>query len=178
MKKVIKTLLVSAAICGLFATGSADAATYTTTNSHRTTQTQLSRSNVIQIQRELAKLDFYNGPKDGSWGPMTTDAVEDFQSSRGLVANGMPTAETLDALGVMPTQRGSTVTPVAATEIEPREGGAVYQENSVRSDSYTTRSHSGVLSVVSDNQNGSTCLTCTNGIYGTANTPNMHSNEY
>lgn len=178
MKRVIKTLFVSAAVCGLFAMGSAQAAQYTETSTHNTTQTQLSRAKVMQIQRKLAKLDFYKGPKDGSWGAGTTDAVKSFQNSRGFAESGMPTAETLTALGVTPTSRGRTITSDAATEISPTDGGAVYQENSVESDSYTTRSQRGILSVESANVNGSTCLTCTNGIYGTGDTANMHSNEY
>lgn len=178
MNKTIKTLLVSAAICGLFASAPVTAAEYTSVTTHNTTQTQLSRANVVQVQRQLAKLNFYNGPKDGRWGSGTTQATEEFQSSRGLTANGMPTEETLEALGVTPTSRGTTSTPVAATEIDPENGGTVYQENSIQSDAYTTRSQRGVMSVTSMHENGSTCLMCTNGIYGTGDTPNMRSNEY
>lgn len=177
MKRFVKTLLVSAAVCGLFAATPAGAAQYKSTTTHTTTQTQLSRTNVMQIQRKLAKLDFYKGKRDGRWGSETTQAVQDFQTSRGFVASGMPTAETLTALNVTPSDRDSTRTPQAVAEIAPKDGGAVYQENSVE-DTYTTRSQRGVLSVNGLTQNGSTCLTCTNGIYGTGDTPNMRSNEY
>jgi peptidoglycan hydrolase-like protein with peptidoglycan-binding domain len=178
MKNVIKTLLVSAAICGLFATTSAQAGSGGLTVVHNTTQTQLSRRDVAKIQSELSRLNFYKGVSDGSWGPRTTLGVTNFQASRGLTANGMPTAETLAALNVIPTRRDSTRTSATPAEIAPVGGGAVYQENVVQSDTYTTRGHNGTMSVVSMNQNGSTCLTCTNGIYGTGNTANMHSNEY
>lgn len=177
MKRVVKTLLVSAALCGLFALAPAEAAQYKTTTTHTTTQTQLSRANVMQIQRKLAKLDFYKGKSDGRWGSETTEAVENFQTSRGFVANGMPTAETLTALNVTPADRNSTSTPLAVAEIAPVNGGAVYEEDSVK-DTYMTRNQRGMLSVGGITENGSTCLTCTNGIYGTGDTPNMHSNEY
>lgn len=180
MKTLIKSLLVSAAVCGLFAVNPAQAGSVGeyAVKTHNTTQTQLSRGDVTEIQDKLAKLSFYDGPIDGSWGPRTTSAVRDFQSSRDMKETGMPNAETLVALNVSPTRSDKTSTLSAATEIEPVAGGAVYQENVVQSAAYTTRGTSGVLSVENLHVNGAACLTCTDGIYGTANTPNMRSNEY
>jgi peptidoglycan hydrolase-like protein with peptidoglycan-binding domain len=180
MKTLIKSLLVSAAVCGLFAVapGKAASAGEYAVKTYSTTQTQLSRADVTEIQGKLAELSFYDGLPDGSWGPRTTMAVRNFQSSRDMKPTGMPTAETLNALDVTParSERTNTLSPVA--EIEPKGGGAVYQENVVQSAAYTTRGGSGVLSVENLHVNGSTCLTCTNGIYGTGNTENMRSNEY
>jgi hypothetical protein len=45
-------------------------------------------------------------------------------------------------------------------------------------DLYTSRGISGVLALDNLHENGSTCLTCSNGIYGTSGTPNMRSNEF
>ncbi|MFC1577350.1 peptidoglycan-binding protein [Candidatus Omnitrophota bacterium] len=41
-----------------------------------------------KIQRALKKADFYRGAVDGMIGPGTRKAIEDFQRSRGLVADG------------------------------------------------------------------------------------------
>lgn len=180
MKTLIKSLLISAAVCGLYAVAPAQAESVGgyAVKTHNTTQTQMSRGDVTEIQGKLAELSFYDGPLDGSWGTRTTLAVRDFQSSRGMKPTGMPTTETLNALDVTPTRSDRTNTFSAATEIEPEGGGAVYQENVVESAAYTTRSTSGALSIENLHVNGSTCLTCSNGIYGTANTPNMRSNEF
>lgn len=43
---------------------------------------------------------------------------------------------------------------------------------------YIKRGTTGVLALENLHENGSTCLTCTNGIYGTSGTHNMRSNEY
>jgi hypothetical protein len=55
--------------------------------------------------------------------------------------------------------------------------GAAHDEDSA-SGLYTKRGTSGVLAIDNLHENGSTCLTCTNGIYGTSGTRNMRSNEY
>jgi peptidoglycan hydrolase-like protein with peptidoglycan-binding domain len=174
MTKTHHMFLIAAAVCGMLATNPAEAGqSREVLTSQGATETRLSRENVMDVQRRLATLDFYNGALDGSWGPMTTAATSNFQESRGLQQNGMPTEETLAALRVTPTHTG-----VAVMGSEPSAGGVIYREDTVRNDTYTTRSTSGSLSVVSDHQNGSTCGNCTNGIFGTGGTSNMHSNEY
>jgi peptidoglycan hydrolase-like protein with peptidoglycan-binding domain len=180
MKTLIKSLLVSAAVCALFAVAPAKAGSVGeyAIKTHNTTQTQLSRADVTEIQGKLAELSFYDGLRDGSWGPLTTSAVRDFQESRGMTADGMPNAETLVALDVTPTRSDKTRTLSAAANIDPVNGGAVYREDVVQSGAYTTRSTSAVLSVENLHVNGSTCQTCSNGIYGTSNTANMRSNEF
>jgi len=47
---------------------------------------------VLDVQRELARRDYYLGPQDGLAGPMTQSAVEAF-----LIDAGLPSAETIDS---------------------------------------------------------------------------------
>jgi len=54
---------------------------------------------VREIQRALQKANHYPGPIDGIFGPMTHQAVESYQKSKGLATGGM-TLETLRSLGL------------------------------------------------------------------------------
>jgi peptidoglycan hydrolase-like protein with peptidoglycan-binding domain len=56
------------------------------------------RVRVRVLQRRLAGLGFAPGPIDGRYGPLTTDAVERFQSARRLTVNGIVGAQTLRVL--------------------------------------------------------------------------------
>jgi peptidoglycan hydrolase-like protein with peptidoglycan-binding domain len=47
---------------------------------------------VLDVQRELARRDYYLGPQDGVAGPWTRRAVEDF-----LIDAGLPTTERIDS---------------------------------------------------------------------------------
>jgi Putative peptidoglycan binding domain len=58
-----------------------------------------SGSNVRALQRELAALGYSPGAIDGSYGPSTKAAVEQFQRASGLTADGVAGQETLAALG-------------------------------------------------------------------------------
>ena len=53
---------------------------------------------VKQIQNLLQYLDYYNGIPDGDFGPLTREAVTDFQRAFGLTADGDPGPETQKAL--------------------------------------------------------------------------------
>lgn len=53
---------------------------------------------VKQIQNLLQYLDYYNGIPDGDFGPITREAVTDFQRAFGLTADGDPGPETQKAL--------------------------------------------------------------------------------
>src|ERR1700722_391441 len=53
---------------------------------------------VRVLQRRLARLGFAPGPIDGRYGPLTTHAVERFQSARRLAVNGVVAGGTLRAL--------------------------------------------------------------------------------
>lgn len=55
-------------------------------------------SQVKTLQRALAALGFSPGTPDGDYGPSTQVAVERFQSSKGLTADGVVGAVTLAAL--------------------------------------------------------------------------------
>ncbi|MDJ1173920.1 peptidoglycan-binding domain-containing protein [Roseofilum capinflatum] len=55
-------------------------------------------NDVVELQRLLINNGFNPGPIDGYYGPLTRDAVEQFQLSRGLFANGIADAETIQAL--------------------------------------------------------------------------------
>lgn len=53
---------------------------------------------VKQIQNLLQYLGYYNGIPDGDFGPITRDAVTDFQRAFGLKVDGDPGPETQKAL--------------------------------------------------------------------------------
>lgn len=53
---------------------------------------------VKQIQNLLQYLDYYNGIPDGDFGPLTRQAVTDFQRAFGLTEDGDPGPETQKAL--------------------------------------------------------------------------------
>jgi peptidoglycan hydrolase-like protein with peptidoglycan-binding domain len=64
---------------------------------------------MIQIQTALANAGTYHGKIDGIWGKGMSDAVREFQSSRGLTPTGKIDARTLQKLGL-----GSQVAGIAA----------------------------------------------------------------
>lgn len=53
---------------------------------------------VKQIQNLLQYLDYYNGIPDGDFGPLSRQAVTDFQRAFGLKVDGDPGTETQKAL--------------------------------------------------------------------------------
>ena len=53
---------------------------------------------VKQIQNLLQYLGYYNGIPDGDFGPLSRQAVTDFQRAFGLTADGDPGPETQKAL--------------------------------------------------------------------------------
>jgi hypothetical protein len=50
------------------------------------------------LQQALKALGFYTGKPDGDYGPNTQNAVEQFQGSKGLTADGIVGQQTLTAL--------------------------------------------------------------------------------
>jgi peptidoglycan hydrolase-like protein with peptidoglycan-binding domain len=176
MKKVFGTLMLTAAVCGLLAASPAEARYYGTTTTIKSgSSVNLTRADIIAIQQSLVNRGFYVGKVDGTWGPMTASAMTSFQSSRGLPATGSPTRESLALLGVTPVHTASSVY-VAPYDIEPA-AGPMYTSTSHTS-VFRTRTTGSFAAINSPNVNGSTCLTCTNGIIGNGGTPSMPSNAY
>ena len=59
-----------------------------------------SGSDVAALQDALDRNGFDPGPIDGSYGPMTQSAVEEFQQVYGLPVTGLAGPQTLDILGL------------------------------------------------------------------------------
>lgn len=58
-----------------------------------------SRADVLgDIQRELVRRGFYDGPVDGIYGPRTDGAIRDYEQAAGLKPTGEPTEDLLRAL--------------------------------------------------------------------------------
>ena len=53
---------------------------------------------MIQLQRELGQLNYYEGPTDGIMGPQTIAAINDLQRQAGLPQTGQMNAATQAAL--------------------------------------------------------------------------------
>jgi hypothetical protein len=67
------------------------------TPSHPVTSVQPSTA-VMQLQRELGQLNYYEGPVDGLMGPQTIAAINDLQRQAGLPQTGQMNAATQAAL--------------------------------------------------------------------------------
>lgn len=63
----------------------------------------LSRADVQKLQSALNANGFDSGHPDGILGPNTRSAIRQYQSSKGLIADGFPGPELLEELGVQPT---------------------------------------------------------------------------
>src|SRR5712691_7030798 len=86
----------------------------------RTDASQLARTRaqiVSDIQRELARRGYFDGPIDGVHGPKTDTAIRDFEQTAGLKGNSQPDDVLLDAI------TRSAVKAPAAT-LAPRSGVA------------------------------------------------------
>jgi len=58
----------------------------------------LSRSDILAMQRSLNTLGFSSGEPDGMVGPMTRNAIKDYQRKAGLPADAYPTAELIQQI--------------------------------------------------------------------------------
>lgn len=67
-------------------------------------EARVSTENVKEMQSLLNRLGFDAGPPDGKVGPLTRNAIRDFQSSRGLPADAFPSASLLGVLKQAATQ--------------------------------------------------------------------------
>jgi membrane-bound lytic murein transglycosylase B len=61
---------------------------------------RLHREQVLELQTKLGESGFDAGTPDGVLGPATRQAIQAFQHSRGMVADGHPDAGLLKAVGV------------------------------------------------------------------------------
>jgi hypothetical protein len=71
---------------------------------------------ITDIQRELARRGYYDGPVDGLYGPRTDGAIRDFERAAGLKPSAQPSEELLQAI----TQ--SPLTSVNGTRSAPVTG--------------------------------------------------------
>jgi hypothetical protein len=178
MKAYLRNSLMAAAVCTIFLSGAAFAGviqdqsayndrSYTAPASQQDSLRPLARSDVRMIQQRLADRGYYNGQIDGLWGPRTTEAVSSFQSANDLPSDGKLTHATLDELGLAANANysGSQETAAAGANYE-------YEETVTTSEVYTTRGKRGFSSAEFDAQ-GSTCLTCRDGIYGHGGRPSQ-----
>ncbi|MEI6278268.1 MAG: peptidoglycan-binding domain-containing protein [Verrucomicrobiae bacterium] len=60
------------------------------------------RNNSMEaaVQRALARNGYYNGPIDGSIGPMSTQAIANYQADHGLRVTRYPDSSLLNSLGL------------------------------------------------------------------------------
>lgn len=65
------------------------------------------REQLVEIQKMLFALKFYNGPPDGILGPGTTGAVREFQKTAGLPVNGEVSQDLFDLLRDMVKSTGA-----------------------------------------------------------------------
>ena len=56
---------------------------------------------VVNVQTQLQRDGYYSGPIDGSLGPMTRQAIADFQADRGLAITSAVDEPTLASLGLV-----------------------------------------------------------------------------
>jgi peptidoglycan hydrolase-like protein with peptidoglycan-binding domain len=74
---------------------------------------------VADVQRELAKRNFYDGPADGISGPKTDAAIRDFIQAAGLKLAAEPTDEVLHALARSPVKAPSTRGAAGPARVDP-----------------------------------------------------------
>ena len=90
---------------------------------------ELTPGMVQQVQTKLQQQGLYHGGVDGLWGPETQTAVQGYQQSHGLTANGQIDSPTLASLnlasdGTLPApaavpSQAATPAPAAASSSPP-----------------------------------------------------------
>lgn len=134
MKTLLKTILMSAAICAISASAAAQNTQATGSYSGSISGSMaanrtLSSADVRLLQQELASRGYYTGSVDGIWGPLTTSAIQQYQSSLGLPTTGTLTTSMLNDLGV----RVTTDTQ-GLGDISPAAGDDVWDDDTLNSD--------------------------------------------
>lgn len=182
MKPIRSTLFAAAAVCALFAATPAHA-NYSfhssaalddnTVTTRTVSSTQLSSADVATLQQRLADRGYNVGAIDGVYGPRTDAAVRSFQRNNGMAPDGRLTTGTLDALNLASNDMRSEYSSMGNIEPaagEPMASEPAYTETTTRTDIYTTRSNRGFSADQFDAAH-STCLECTDGIYGNGGRP-------
>jgi peptidoglycan hydrolase-like protein with peptidoglycan-binding domain len=62
---------------------------------------------ITDIQRELARRGYYNGPVDGLYGQRTDGAIRDFERAAGLKPSAQPGETLLEAITRLPLRSGN-----------------------------------------------------------------------
>jgi peptidoglycan hydrolase-like protein with peptidoglycan-binding domain len=60
----------------------------------------MTREQIVEMQRALIARNLYQGEADGVWGPKTESAVKNFQTQSGLESTGVLNEPTARALGL------------------------------------------------------------------------------
>lgn len=68
-----------------------------------------------EIQQALKNAGFYNGPVDGKIGPLTQEAIRQFQQAHGLKTDGVVGTQTWEQLAPYATLSSDSGTPAAET---------------------------------------------------------------
>jgi hypothetical protein len=187
MKTSVKTFIAAAALCGVLYQTPAQAWFW---NHDKTSDAslpqyapglRLSHADVAGIQEILKEDGYHRVAVNGDWNRRTQTALADFQASHGLQPTGAPSLATLNRLGIVVGEtrivEGSQGTYAVTTKpenIEPAAGGGVGMQPGI----ILYPNELGVAGVNCNHENGASCLTCTNGIFGNGSTPSMRSNEY
>lgn len=77
-------------------------------------------SEVTELQKKLEAAGHFNGPITGYYGPMTEAAVKQFQSARGMNADGIAGSETLAALGLN-SETAAPDQPLTQSKVNPAD---------------------------------------------------------
>jgi peptidoglycan hydrolase-like protein with peptidoglycan-binding domain len=81
---------------------------------------------IADIQRELERRGFYEGPIDGFHGPRTDAAIRDFEQAAGLKSTAQPSEELLQAILRSPIKPAEPAQPRAGqTPATPARGDAI-----------------------------------------------------
>src|SRR5262249_18579013 len=74
---------------------------------------------ITDIQRELSRRGYYDGPLDGLYGPRTDTAIRDFEHATGLKPSTQPNEALLQAIIRSPGKAGKGVTGTTAVVRAP-----------------------------------------------------------
>lgn len=94
--KTLKTIMMSLALLGMIA--AAPMATNAAAPTSQPLHKGIHHTDIKPLQTQLKKLYYYHDPIDGVFGPLTNQAVKEFQKDHGLDADGIAGPETIKSL--------------------------------------------------------------------------------